>query len=207
MDMNNNNQKSGNKLPSHYDDPVDIFYKKYIDVINPYFKDAGMTPNMITTISLLFGLLTCYLYYKSHYVLAGLSYVVSYFFDVMDGHFARIYDMGSVFGSYYDSISDNAIALLLLILFYTNKNISFVSKMVIFSIVAIYGIGTAYHMSCQEKYVKKTNEKNVSVGLAFLDGIKCHNLENMKYTRFFGTGVTTLVISIIIGSHVFFAKK
>jgi hypothetical protein len=62
-------------------------------------------------------------------------------------------------------------------------------------------------MSCQEKYVKKTNEKNVSVGLAFLDGIKCHKLENMKYTRFFGTGVTTLVISIIIGSHVFFAKK
>lgn len=202
-----NKSKSGNKLPSHYDDPVDIFYKKYIDVINPHFKEANMTPNMITTISLLFGLLTCYLYYKSHYVLAGLSYVVSYFFDVMDGHFARIYDMGSVFGSYYDSVSDNAIALLLLILFYTNANISFFSKMVIFSIIAIFGIGAAYQMSCQEKYVKKTNEKHVSEGLAFLDGLKCHSFENMRYARFFGTGVTNLVISIIIGLHVFFVKK
>lgn len=200
-------QKSGNKLPHYYDDPVDIFYKKYINVINPYFKDAGMTPNMITTISLLFGLLTCYLYYKSHYVLAGLSYIVSYFFDVMDGHFARIYDMGSVFGSYYDSISDNAVALSLLILFYTNPRASFVSKIIIFSIIAICGIGAAYQMSCQEKYVKKTNEKHVSDGLAFLDNVKCHNFEHMRYSRFFGTGVTNVVISIIIGSHVFFAKK
>jgi hypothetical protein len=78
---------------------------------------------------------------------------------------------------------------------------------IIFSIIAIFGIGAAYHMSCQEKYVKKTNEKNVSVGLAFLDGIKCHNFEHMRCSRFFGTGVTNVVISIIIGSHIFFAKK
>ena len=123
--------KTGNKLPEHYDDPVDIFYKKYIDVINPHFKEAGMTPNMITTLSLVFGLLTCYLYYKSYYVSAGLSYIVSYFFDVMDGYFARIYNMGSVFGSYYDSISDNAVVLILLILFYKNPNLQFKYKIII----------------------------------------------------------------------------
>ena len=27
-----NNIKNGNKLPSYYDDPVDLFYKKYIDI-------------------------------------------------------------------------------------------------------------------------------------------------------------------------------
>jgi phosphatidylglycerophosphate synthase len=199
--------KTGNKLPEHYDDPVDIFYKKYIDVINPHFKEAGMTPNMITTLSLLFGLLTCYLYYKSYYVSAGLSYIVSYFFDVMDGYFARTYDMGSVFGSYYDSISDNAVVLILLILFYKNPNLQFKYKIIIFILLAVYGIGTAYHMSCQEKYVKETNEKHVSEGLSFLDNIKCVNFENMKYTRIFGTGVTTFVMSIVIGLHRFLTNK
>ena len=199
--------KTGNKLPEHYDDPVDIFYKKYIDVINPHFKEAGMTPNMITTLSLVFGLLTCYLYYKSYYVSAGLSYIVSYFFDVMDGYFARIYDMGSVFGSYYDSISDNAVVLILLILFYKNPNLQFKYKIIIFMVLAVYGIGTVYHMSCQEKYVKETNEKHVSEGLSFLDNIKCVNFENMKYTRIFGTGVTTFVLSIIIGLHRFLTNK
>jgi phosphatidylglycerophosphate synthase len=125
----------------------------------------------------------------------------------MDGYFARIYDMGSVFGSYYDSISDNAVALLLLILFYKNPNVSGQAKIAIFLILIIYGFGTAYHMSCQEKYVKQTNEKHVSEGLAFLDKIKCSDSENMRYSRFFGTGVTTLVMAFIISSHVFLTKK
>ena len=199
--------KPGNKLPHYYDDPIDIFYKKYIDIINPHFKEAGMTPNMITSISLAFGLLACYLYYKSCYISAALAYIVSYFFDTMDGYFARIYDMGSVFGSYYDSISDNLVALLLLVLFYKNPNISGLVKVSIVLILVIFVFGTAYHMSCQEKYVKKTNEKHISEGLAFLDKIQCSDSENMRYSRFFGTGVTSLVIALAIGSHPFLTKK
>jgi phosphatidylglycerophosphate synthase len=198
--------KVGNKLPDYYDDPVDIFYKKYIDIINPHFKAAGMTPNMITTISLVFGLLACYLYYKSYYISAALSYIVSYFFDVMDGYFARIYNMGSVFGSYYDSISDNVVVLLLFILFYKKTSISLLAKLTIIFILAIYAVGTAYQMSCQEKYVKQTNEQHASEGLAFLDKIKCSDFENMRYSRFFGTGVSTLVIAVIIGFHIFLTK-
>ena len=199
--------KTGNKLPDYYDDPVDIFYKKYIDIINPHFKEAGMTPNMITTISLVFGLLACYLYYKSYYISAALSYIVSYFFDTMDGYFARIYDMGSVFGSYYDSVSDNVVVLILLILFYKTPKISVHVKLTIILVLALYGFGTVYHMSCQEKYVKNTNEKHLSDGLAFLDKVKCSDFENMRYSRFFGPGVTTLVIAILMGFHTFLTKK
>ena len=199
--------KPGNKLPHYYDDPVDIFYKRYIDIINPHFKAANMTPNMITTISLAFGLLACYLYYKSYYVSAGLAYIASYFFDTMDGYFARIYNMGSVFGSYYDSISDNLVILLLFIIFYNKPNISWQTKLAIVFTLVMYGVGTSYHMSCQEKYVKKTNEKHVSDGLAFLDKIKCSDSEDMRYSRFFGTGMVTLIIAVIMGLHSFLIKK
>jgi len=176
--------------------------------LNPYFKKAGMTPNMITSLSFFFGLLTCYFYYKSYYVLAGLSYIVSYFFDTMDGYFARIYGMGSVFGSYYDSISDNFIVLIILYLFY-NKNgyIKPWIKPAIFCILLFFAIGCIYQMSCQEKYTEKTNEEHVSDGLAFLNNVKCKNFEHMKYTRYFGPGICTLIVSIIIIGHVFFCKK
>ena len=203
-----NDIKNGNKLPTFYDDPVDLFYKKYIDILNPIFKKAGITPNMITSISFFFGLLACYLYYKSYYVLAGLSYIISYFFDTMDGYFARIYGMGSVFGSYYDSISDNIVALIILYLFYKKNVFAKPSiKLVIFLILLFLGLGCIYQMSCQEKYTKKIQEKHVSDGLAFLNNVKCKDFEHMKYTRYFGTGVCTLVVSILIIAHVFFVKK
>ena len=203
-----NNIKNGNKLPSYYDDPVDLFYKKYIDILNPIFKKAEITPNMITSISFFFGLLTCYLFYKSYYVLSGLSYIISYFFDTMDGYFARIYGMGSVFGSYYDSISDNVVVLIILYLFY-NKNgyIKYWIKPAIFLILLFFALGCIYQMSCQEKYTKKTKEENVSDGLAFLNNVKCKDFEHMKYSRYFGSGVCTLVVSILIMAHVFLTRK
>lgn len=206
--MSTENIKNGNKLPDYYDDPLDIFYKKYIDMLNPEFKKINMTPNMITSISFFFGLLACYLYYKSYYVLAGLSYIISYFFDTMDGYYARIYGMGSVFGSYYDSISDNVVALILAYLFY--KKTGFINKWIKFIIVGIlivFGMGCIYHMSCQEKYTKKTNEKHVSDGLAFLDSVKCKDFEHMKYSKYFGTGVCTLIVALIIIAHRFLTKK
>lgn len=200
--------KNGNKLPTYYDDPIDLFYKKYIDILNPYFKNAGMTPNMITSISFFFGLLTCYLYYKSYYVLSGLSYIISYFFDTMDGYFARKYGMGSVFGSYYDSISDNIVALIIVYLFYNKSGyIKPWIKPVIFCILLFFALGCIYQMSCQEKYTKKTQEEHVSDGLAFLNNVKCKDFENMKYTRYLGPGVCTLIVSILIIGHAFYCKK
>jgi phosphatidylserine synthase len=194
----------GNKLPEYYDDPIDIFYKKYIDLLNPHFKDAGMTPNMITTLSFLFGILTCYLYYNSYYVFAGLSYIVSYFFDVMDGYFARKYNMGSVFGSYYDVISDWLITITLSIMFFNNNKIKINTKLIVFILIALITSVCIYHVSCQEKYIKSKNQKVINVPDAFVYN-KCYNFENMKYTRFIGTGMTALIFAMTICLHVFFA--
>ena len=102
-----------NKLPVKYDDPLDIFFKKYIDKLIIPCKKLGFTPNMITTISFLFGLLCCYLYYKQYYIIASICYLLFYFFDVMDGYYARIYEMYSTFGSYYDVITNIFVVILL----------------------------------------------------------------------------------------------
>lgn len=201
--------KDGNKLPEYYDDPVDLFYKKYIKIINPYFYKLGFTPNFITTLSLFFGLLTCYLYYKQYYILSGIFYIISYFFDVMDGYYARLYDMKSKFGSYYDIISDLLIIIILFILLVSNKNIKKYKinvKLFIIILLVIFSIISSYNMSCQEKYVKMHKNKYLSEALTSFS-LQCKDFRIMKYTKYFGTGIGALLISLIIMSHIFFYKK
>jgi phosphatidylglycerophosphate synthase len=200
-----NKPTNGNKLPDYYDDPVDIFYKeRIINIINPYFYKLGFTPNSITTISFFFGLLACYLYYKEYYVMCAIIYLISYFFDVMDGYFARIYNMKSKFGSYYDSISDNIVFLILILLFIFHKKISLKIKLIIIFFMFIYGYAAMYNMSCQEEYVKQTNKEYLSPGLDFVNILgKCKDYTMLKYTKFFGTGCVNIIISIIIFLHIF----
>lgn len=202
---------SGNKLPYYYDDPFDIFLKKICDILNPYFLKIGFTPNIITTISFLFGLLTCFLYYKNLYILASISFLISYYFDVMDGYFARIYDMRSKFGSYYDITTDFIVFITLFYLFVINKkinkfkyiNIKILFLIILFIIIIIQG----YHISCQEKYTENTNKINVSEGLSLVKIYQCNNINMMKYTRYFGTGISALLLAFLIFLHIFFTKK
>ena len=195
--------KKGNKLPGYYDDVIDIQLKKWIDVINPTFKRMGFTPNMITTLSFLFGLITAYLYYKQYYITATICCFISYFFDVMDGYFARLYRMGSTFGSYYDVISDWIVSILLFTLFITNPLLSLFTKGFIITGLTVLSVLIAYHFACQEKYTEQTNKKHVSKGLAFLTPIQCHDFKHMKYTRYFGSGTLFLFISLVIFMHPF----
>lgn len=202
---------SGNKLPYYYDDPIDIFLKKICDILNPYFFNIGITPNIITTLSFLFGLLSCFLYYKNLYILSSISFLISYYFDVMDGYFARIYNMRSKFGSYYDFITDTLIGLLFFYLIIINKkiiklkliNIKF---LIIFIFITLYLL-SVYHFSCQEKYTKNTNKINVSEGLFMLKYINCNDVSIMKYTRYFGTGFLSIFFVFVIFLHIFFTKK
>jgi phosphatidylglycerophosphate synthase len=196
----------GNKLPSEYDDPIDLYFKKLIDVINPYFKKWGFTPNMITTLSFILGLLSCYLYYKQKYILSSFLLILSYFFDVMDGYFARIYDMKSKFGSYYDSVSDMFVGIIMVYLWITNKNIVEVKYINIkyFIIIGfLLHLLSIFHLSCQEKYTKEYNNQYLSEGLEIIKFIPC-KIEFMKYTRYFGTGLLYIFCSLCIFSHIFF---
>ena len=43
---------------------------------------------------------------NNNYILACIYYFISYFFDVLDGIYAREYNMVSEFGDYYDHIKD-----------------------------------------------------------------------------------------------------
>ena len=94
------------KLPNCIDNPIDTMLVDIADVIDPYFKAIGMTPNMITTLGLISALISIYKLCSKQYKLAALFFLLSYFFDCMDGNFARKYNMVTDFGDYYDHSVD-----------------------------------------------------------------------------------------------------
>lgn len=192
------------KLSNDLEDNADIVMADIAEAVSSQFKRMGATPNNITTLSLLFGLFAIYAIIIGDYKLCALCYLISYFFDVLDGYYARKYKMISEFGDYYDHISDiTKTSILMLILFY----ILFANKkyMYIVIIIVLYFIATT-QMACQEKYLDATNSNHahsntISMVKGMCDGKNKEDIEEtIKTTRLFGMGTVTLVITLIIYS-------
>ena len=64
----------GRKIDIELDDPINTILLSITEPLNPYFRTWDFTPNMITTISLLFGLMMLYFYHLENYI---LIYVIS----------------------------------------------------------------------------------------------------------------------------------
>ena len=93
------------KLKIEDENPIDNFVYDIVEILDPIFYRLNFTPNIITTLSLLTGLLSGYYFYKNNYICIPL-WIISYILDCSDGYFARKYKMTSKFGDYYDHISD-----------------------------------------------------------------------------------------------------
>ena len=187
------------KIPREYDNPIDNVLIDISERFNPYFKSLNFTPNMITTISLLFGIGLNIAYYHNYYYLAAFLLIISYFFDCMDGNYARKYDMQSKFGDYYDHFKDWLVLLIFLILF-LRKNTPQRFKIISIAIVIIVLIGSCIHLGCTEKYIQETKNKvKNSDTLALITW--CPDIKYLSKTRLFSTGTLNVVIALIIIAH------
>ena len=111
----------------------------------------GVTPNMLTTGSVIFSLLAIYLVLKKQFKWATAAIVLNYCFDSFDGNMARSFKMESKFGDYYDHISDYIFFAGLCIAFLF-VNIHYKSKLLIFATVAVFGYLSVIYFGCGEKF-------------------------------------------------------
>jgi phosphatidylglycerophosphate synthase len=179
------------KINDDMECPCDNFVIKICEETAPLFKSLNFTPNMITTISLIFGLLSYQAICAGNYKLASLHIFLAYYFDCLDGYYARQYDMETEFGDYYDHFSDIGKFLLITYGIYLKRpdiftflNISIVSILVLLSLI---------HLGCQEKY----HDKKMSPSM---DNLKylCHDRSAISHTKYFGTGTLTLGLIILV---------
>lgn len=183
------------KLPNYMDNPIDTYLVDLFDNHYDFFKKTGHTPNILTTYSLIFGLLSCYFLNIKRIVLFSIFYAISYFFDCADGHFARKYNMTSKFGDIYDHTKDVLVGIIVLYITFKNSSHNITPVTIILLIVFIFL--AVFHLSCQEnncddKFKDKDNES------LKLTRSLCKKKENIKWSRFFGTGTFNLFFILLI---------
>jgi len=177
------------KISDDIECPFDNFVIKICEETAPFFKLLNFTPNIITTISLVFGLLAYSAICNDKFKLASLYIFIAYYFDCLDGYYARQYRMETEFGDYYDHFSDITKMLLIVYAIYLKRPDMF--NILNVSIVCVLVILTLVHLGCQEKYHNKKMSPSME-NLKYL----CFDKNMIEHTKYFGTG--TLMLGAII---------
>ena len=93
----------------HSQEPwINVFLLKHLTIPLVYLmvKFTNITPNIISIISLILGILSAFFYFNGDLFAGGLLYFISYIFDATDGKVARIKGNGSAYGAWFDIAID-----------------------------------------------------------------------------------------------------
>lgn len=186
------------KIPEEYENPIDNILIHVSDYLSPVFYKLGFTPNMITTLSNISCATGIYYLIKNKYELCSFFVFLAYFFDCMDGHFARKYKMTSKFGDYYDHFSDYLKYVAIIYTLYKTNTSKF---FVLFPIFIISLLLMSVYLGCQENYHDGDHSDllNFTKELCYVEDNDDELLLNrMKYTKYFGCGTAQLIIVLAI---------
>lgn len=185
------------KIPHYYENPIDNILLDFSDKLVPFLKKNGHTPNMITTYSFVCGLVSLYFLWYSQIEYFIIFYSMGYIFDCIDGHMARKYNIVTKFGDLYDHLTDYIIGIgivYILIVKYSDKiTINHIIGILILILLM------QRHIGCQQKFYtenRKTDD-NVIESITSLSKF-CRKNEDMRWTRFFGTGTFNIVLLALI---------
>jgi phosphatidylglycerophosphate synthase len=194
--LENDNNGRCRKIDKKYDNPIDNLLIYFTNKLNPTYCKLNLTPNHLTTLSLVLTLLSYYLFLQKNKYLAGIVFFIGYFFDCADGCYARRYKLITKFGDYYDHFSDISKIIILFIMLY-KYSIS-INKFYVFERFFIVNIILFLFLSvqfgCQEKIYNKSDHSPTLARLKKL----CPNENMIKVTRYFGSGTYNLFISIFL---------
>jgi len=88
-----------------------LFRRASMPIASFLAKYTKVTPNQVTLVVFLLSFLNAYLFYLGDYIyliLGGILLGVRFLFDYVDGSLARIKNMGSMLGYWYDHHGDEA---------------------------------------------------------------------------------------------------
>ena len=187
------------KLPSELENPIDNLIHKGLHPTTTFLKKFNMTPNGITTLSLVFGLLAIVCLILGKVWLMAIFYFISYFFDCCDGFYARRYNMCSAGGDMYDHIKDVTVfGLLLTVFFFRNyKKLSRKQLVIVIGILVFFTVMMGVQMCAQETYHGKAQDSPFLNVFNFITD-KEQAERVMRVTRYFGCGSFNLALLLVI---------
>jgi len=102
---------------------VNLLPAKYLTYFIANF--TKLTPNQVTLISLIFAICSGIAFYFHYFILGAIIYQISYIYDIVDGALARVKNLTSKIGAFFDVITDwiKAPILIAILLIVTNHYI------------------------------------------------------------------------------------
>jgi CDP-diacylglycerol--glycerol-3-phosphate 3-phosphatidyltransferase len=79
---------------------------RIIDPLTDSLARRRIHPNLLTTVGFLVTISSAFAFHQHHVRTAGFLILLGGFFDILDGRVARLTDLGSKFGAFYDSTLD-----------------------------------------------------------------------------------------------------
>ncbi len=188
-----------NKIPDHCECPIDKLLLKFIDLHLDLYYNLGFTPNMVTTLGILMGLLTGYEIFHEHYLAAAIFWVIAYYFDCVDGKLARKYNMTSRFGDLYDHFGD-AFKYIVVIyaLFYSNEKRTTDRQWLYVAILLGLAALLVIHMGYQERIYNNNEESKFLSIYQILVAFDDNPEKTIQYTKYFGCGTWFLCFAFLI---------
>lgn len=177
--------KVGEENESHFNNFIYSIVKRLV----PVLYDYGLNPNNVTTLSLIFCVLsytnlklknpTCILYYSIYMIL-----------DYSDGYMARMYNMMSEFGDLYDHTRDIIFHVFILSVIYPNRKLT--SMFVLGVILSLNSFG------CQEIIYEANCNKTNNNSIGWLKSFCSNNLFLNKFNEVIGSGSVYFFTIIIM---------
>jgi phosphatidylglycerophosphate synthase len=96
---------------------INLKITKYLTLLIANY--TKITPNQITTLSLVFAIFSGVAFYYEKLVVGAVLYQISYIFDIVDGSLARVKSQSSQIGAFYDVLTDWLKAPILIYILFT----------------------------------------------------------------------------------------
>lgn len=185
----------GNKINDEYQNPIDNILLKICKQIAPFLYHNKITPNKITFLGLILGIISIYFFINKKYILSFTFLWLTYFTDCLDGFMARKYNQTTLFGDYFDHFRDHFIVstLIILVLYRMpgTKN-----KIMVGILLSIFFFTMVAQMGCQEKITHyKDNNDCLILTKDLCPG---QPKQTIQFTKWFGCGTFILVLSLCI---------
>ena len=188
-------QRNDRKIPREFENPIDDVLIDWADRLCGVLRATNHTPNMITTYSFVSALAAMWALWKGHIGWFAGLWALQYFWDCVDGHYARKYNMSSKFGDLYDHVTDLVSALGLGLVVISKYRPGFW----MYVLIAALGIPVFVHAGCQQKVHEQEQAEKES-----MDAFKnmCKDPSWIRWTRFLGFGTFQFaLIALVVYLH------
>lgn len=207
------------KYKKNYENPFDKIFYLMVNPILPFFKILGFTANKITTLSLIFGLVSIFFLINENLIFIYF-FILSYILDCADGAFARKYKETSKFGEAFDHLKDVIVNALVFFILFFQYDLKLIFKIIIIlqyyltfifyylnelKILKMKNIKLNIYTDINSRYIEKNIISYMYIAFAFCLHYLVYPVvgdeithKKLNFFKFFGTGTLPIVISIIV---------